>query len=282
VNDVALGHATKQTWNEPGKWIWSKEPVHKPLIGTEAFERAQALQRARGSKDERSPRRTPRGYALRGVMRCGICGRKMQGSWNNGKPHYRCTFLSEYAAKNKIDHPASVYLREEQLLPKLDAWLSRKFDPIAFASAVREFEAARPEEPKRDESAQQEIAECDAKLSQHRAALEAGADPVLVTSWMKETQAKRALAEARLRKSAGRRRMTKEEIMNLVTELGGIMQALKDADPADKAEIYGRIGLTLTYHPQEKRVAAEARPGSIMYVGACPRGDLNPHALNGH
>jgi hypothetical protein len=50
------------------------------------------------------------------------------------------------------------------------------------------------------------------------------------------------------------------------------MQALKSADPADKAEIYRRIGLTLTYHPQEKRVAAEARPNSIMYVGACPRG----------
>jgi len=48
--------------------------------------------------------------------------------------------------------------------------------------------------------------------------------------------------------------MTQDEIMNLVTELGGIMRALKDADPADKAEIYRRIGLTLTYHPQEKRV----------------------------
>ncbi len=54
------------------------------------------------------------------------------------------------------------------------------------------------------------------------------------------------------------------------------MQALKDADPADKAEIYSRIGLTLTYYPQEKRVAAEARPESIMYVRECPRRDLNP------
>jgi hypothetical protein len=49
------------------------------------------------------------------------------------------------------------------------------------------------------------------------------------------------------------------------------MQALKGADPADRAEIYRRIGLTVTYHPAEKRVAAEARPNSIMYVGACPR-----------
>ena len=63
--------------------------------------------------------------------------------------------------------------------------------------------------------------------------------------------------------------------MNLVTELSGLMQALKGADPADKAEIYRRIGLTLTYHPQEKRVAAEARPNSIMYVGACPRADTH-------
>ena len=196
----------------------------------------------------------------------------MQGSWNNGKPHYRCTFLSQYAAKNKVNHPTSVYLREEQLLPQIDGWLSRKFDPVAFTAAVREFEAAHPGEPERDEEAQQEIVECDAKLRRHRAALEAGADPVLVTSWMKETQARRALAEARLKKPVRRRRMTQEEITDLVTELGGLMQALKDADPADKAEIYRRIGLTLTYHPQEKRVAAEARPNSIMYVGACPRG----------
>ena len=201
----------------------------------------------------------------------------MQGSWNHGEPHYRCTFLSEYAAKNKISHPASLYLREEQLLPHVDQWLSRKFDPIALASTVRELEAAQADEPKPDESAQREIAECDAKLRQHRAALEAGADPVLVTSWMNEVQAKRATAEARLRKPAGRRRMTRDEITSLVKALGDVMRVIKDADPADKAEIYSQLGLTLTYHPDEKRVVAEARPASLVYVGACPRGDLNPN-----
>jgi len=52
------------------------------------------------------------------------------------------------------------------------------------------------------------------------------------------------------------------------------MRVLKDADPADKAEIYSQLGLTLTYHPNEKRVVAEARPASIVYVGACPRTEL--------
>ena len=56
---------------------------------------AQRLTPGLGPTSEQSPRSTPRGYALRGIMRCGISGRKMQGSWNNGKPHYRCTFLSQ-------------------------------------------------------------------------------------------------------------------------------------------------------------------------------------------
>lgn len=38
------------------------------------------------------------------------------------------------------------------------------------------------------------------------------------------------------------------------------MRVPNDADPADKAEIYRQLGLTLTYHPNEKRVVAEARP----------------------
>jgi Asp-tRNA(Asn)/Glu-tRNA(Gln) amidotransferase C subunit len=45
---------------------------------------------------------------------------------------------------------------------------------------------------------------------------------------------------------------TEEEIMNLVTQLGSIMQALKQADPADKAEVYSRLSVMLTYHPNEK------------------------------
>ncbi len=200
----------------------------------------------------------------------------MQGSWNHDRPHYRCTFLSEYAAKNKVNHPPAVYVREDQLLPELDSWLSELFSPGALPQTVRELEAAQPEEPRPDEAALREVAECDARLRQHRAALEAGADPVLVTSWMSETQARRAVAEARLRKPSGRRRMTRDEITSLVTALGDVIRVLRDADPADKAEVYSRLGLTLTYHPGGKRVIAEVRPNLGVYVGECPRGDLNP------
>jgi site-specific DNA recombinase len=106
VADVALGFTSKQRWNDPAQWIWSDRPVHEPLIDTATFERAKALRETRGGTRQRAPRRTPGPYALRGLLFCGICHRRMQGSWNNHAAYYRCMFLSEYAAANKVDHPA--------------------------------------------------------------------------------------------------------------------------------------------------------------------------------
>ena len=55
--------------------------------------------------------------------------------------------------------------------------------------------------------------------------------------------------------------MTQEEITNLVKALGDLMIVLSKADPADKAEVYEQLGLTLTYDPAAKRVKAKTRPG---------------------
>ena len=44
----------------------------------------------------------------------------------------------------------------------------------------------------------------------------------------------------------------------MVNALGDLMTVLSEADPADKAEVYQQLGLTLTYDPAAKRVKAEA------------------------
>jgi hypothetical protein len=38
VDDVGLGHTTKLRWNESGKWIWSEQVVHPPIIDRETFD----------------------------------------------------------------------------------------------------------------------------------------------------------------------------------------------------------------------------------------------------
>lgn len=104
-------------------------------MGIETYEPVQTRRHARSGRSERSPRRTPRPYALRGLP---YCRRRMKGSWNNDAAYYRCVFLSQYAAKNKTDHPKAVYLREDQLLPSLDRWLAGQFSPHALPQTGRE------------------------------------------------------------------------------------------------------------------------------------------------
>jgi DNA invertase Pin-like site-specific DNA recombinase len=138
VNDVALGCMTKLKWNDPGEWVWSQRPAQEAIVDEDTFRQAQALRSAPG-RGEYAPRRTPRPYLLRGILRCGICGRKMQGCWNHGLPHYRCRPQAQETASGSAPHLKSVYLREDRIIPHLDNWLSRKFDPAALPATMLEL-----------------------------------------------------------------------------------------------------------------------------------------------
>ena len=67
-------------------------------------------------------------------MVCAACGRRMQGNWNHGRAHYRCRFPNEYAVGNNIDHPLTVYVRENAVLDPLDTWLAQAFAPVELSS----------------------------------------------------------------------------------------------------------------------------------------------------
>ncbi|MFE9650887.1 hypothetical protein ACFYO0_43750 [Streptomyces sp. NPDC006365] len=45
----------------------------------------------------------------------------------------------------------------------------------------------------------------------------------------------------------------------MITSLGNIRDALADADPQDKADVYQNLGLRLTYEPGKQLVRAEAQ-----------------------
>ncbi|MEU8252115.1 hypothetical protein [Nonomuraea sp. NPDC048916] len=61
--------------------------------------------------------------------------------------------------------------------------------------------------------------------------------------------------------------------MELIPRLAEMTDVLKEADPADRNDLYAQMGLYLVYDPSERVVAVEARPS--MYRSTCPRGDLN-------
>ncbi|WP_328418430.1 zinc ribbon domain-containing protein [Micromonospora sp. NBC_00389] len=251
-------------WNPPDKWVISKEITHPLIIDDPTFEQAQTLlKRHRLGLDIPQRQRPARNaYVFRGLIYCAACQRRMQGQYNHGAAYYRCRFPQEYALANEVSHPRNVYLREDALTDPLDTWLATAFDPDRLEKTITVMADAQlgKRASPAIAAARTTIAECDAKLERYRAALDAGADPSVVSSWIAQTQAERTRAETDLHTpdSAAPRRMTQEEITTLVQALGHIVTVLHDADPADKAEVYRQLGLRLTYHPQTQTVHAKA------------------------
>jgi site-specific DNA recombinase len=283
VDDVALGHETRMRWNTADAWVWSTEVVHEPLVDTETFEHAQQLLAAKGAgRKTRERHRTRHPYALRGLLLCGVCDRRMQGQWNHNEAYYRCRYPQEYALANTLDHPRNVYLAERDVLPRLDNWLAQAFTPTRLEMTIDQLYEAQDNQPSTTDDADAVVADCDDKLARYRQALEAGADPALVAAWTAEVQARKAEALARKRSRRQQQRMTRAEIQGLVDQLGNIHVAISATDPTDKAEIYRHLNLRLTYQPEDRLIRAETtlHPGA-WGSGECPRGDLNPHPLAG-
>jgi hypothetical protein len=281
INDVTLGHTTKMRWNDDDKWIYSDQIVHPAIVDDETFGQARQLLAAKNARQvERRPRTSPRPYPLRGLLFCGMCQRRMQGTWNNNQAYYRCTYPSQYARTNHVQHPRTVYLREAEIMPELDGWLGRELDPARLPGTLADLaDNEQDATPPEVISLRDEIAELDRKLTSYRATLDAGADPAVVSQWITETQAKKLATETRLRAQLGSkaddrpRRMTAEEITAMITTITDLITILRAADPADKAELYAQLGLRLTYRPGPRTVTVRSEIGRTCTKGACPRGD---------
>ncbi len=280
VDDVALGHETKMRWNDPNVWLRSTAPSHPAIVTPETYQLAQDVFAAGGRGKRKMPRTTPRPYQLRGLVYCGLCERRMQGNFNHGLPHYRCRFPNEYALANHVEHPLTVYLRENQVIPSLDRWLAKIFQPGQIEDTITTLTDAQPEDHPENPAELRTIADCDRKLAAYRATLDAGGDPAIISEWIAQTQTEKKLAESKLRQRDSKtKRLTREQIHHIVTTLTDITQVIHDAAPADKAEIYSKLGLRLIYHPGKAAVLVEARPGLVCTKYVSEGGLEPPHPI---
>src|SRR6266545_5121928 len=172
---------------------------------------------------------SPRPYALRGRLWCGLCRRRLQGQWVREEAYYRCRYPTEYAQSAGFEHPINVYLREADLVPKLDPWLARLTSRANIEATCRRLAAAHAQP--RDgadagrRAAQQALADCQRKLARHRAALEAGGDPTVINQWIAETtqqqrQAQHTLDGLRAAACTNRQQVDPSMVRALLEEMG--------------------------------------------------------------
>jgi site-specific DNA recombinase len=272
VNDVALGNTTIVRWNPKQRWVVSTDVVHPPLIDTAVFEEAQQILHGRGTGPgrEHKKHRSRHPYVLKGLVYCAICQRRMQGQRSNGEAYYRCRYAQEYALANQINHPRNVYLRERDLVTPLDHALASAFTPARIEDTVTRLADSQNPPATDDHTTQQvnaQLARCDKKLASYRAALDAGADPSVVTAWITEIQNERRTIQQRLTTAQPepRQRLTRDQISALVQQVGELTTALAEADPTDRSEVYRQLGLKLTYDPEQQKVHVQAQPDADSY-----------------
>lgn len=262
VEDVAAGHQSRLRWNDPSEWVWSAETMHEPIIDPETFAEAQRRVGAGHHRSAvRKPRRTARPYVLRGLIHCGVCGHRMQGTQAHGSLRYRCRVPTEYGLANELlPHPKAVYVREDMILERLDEWLARAFDPenidatcaaMAAAGAPDDTDAATLD------AARRKLIDCDDRLGKYRRQIEAGTDPVLVGGWIAEVQGERLAAERTIA-SASHRGTPDAAALRSMIEGIDVVSMLAAANPAAKSEVYADLGIRLTYRPDRRVVSVEA------------------------
>ena len=156
--------------------------------------------------------------------------------------------------------------------------MAEAFAPRRIEQSLTALQDAQPDHTPAIEAAQRTIAECERKLARHRAALEAGADPALVVTWSQEVQQQRTVAQARLTNLTSHhdanQRLSRDDIHAMMDTLGGLLNALRHAASADKAEIYRELGVRLTYNHTDHTVLAETRPTSSVCVVSVSEGGL--------
>ena len=262
VDDVGLGHETRMRWNDTTQWIWSREPVHDALVTIEEFEAVQAMF-GTNKRTRRAPTQG-RSYQLAGLMRCGKCGRRMQGQWNHGRAYYRCMFTEDYPGCD--DHPKSIYVKESAVVDGLNRFLDEKFneDIDRTVEALAGNDEPNPEAEQRQAELRARIADCDRRLERYRTALEFAEGEIgSIAKWITEVERERNTLQVQLGRSVPGGKLSKPQIRALVDALRDIVTLLAEADEDDRNELYQQLGVSLTYHA-DGRVLVEALPRGVM------------------
>jgi hypothetical protein len=117
-------------------------------------------------------------------------------------------------------------------------------------------------------------------LDTYRRALDAGADPTVVSGWINQTEAERLRLQRRLaveRSPQAAAAITPDELAALIDSVGEVAAVLDEGDDTDKADLYRRLGLRLTFNPEARIVEAETHVEPERWATDCVEGGDTNH-----
>ena len=137
MNDPAAGNVTRMSPAPASEVVETEGTV--PAIVSELVWRQAQTDRAPATLGPRPDRPQHTRYALRGLLICARCGRRMQGHTVNRRGSservgYQCTYRNDYPGDDS--HPKTLFVAEHQVLPALDEWLADLSSPERLDATV--------------------------------------------------------------------------------------------------------------------------------------------------
>lgn len=277
-DDVSAGYVVRFRKSDPGTVVRSRRQSHPEIVSVETFAQAQLLRRSRGAggmrgiaKLERDRPTSKNVYLLKGLIRCEICGRKMQGAPIRKAVYYRCIARTLAPGSPALEsHPKTVNLREDVVMPALNGWLCQVFDPANRDDTVAALVASQGGTHSTGrEAIEKRLADAESRLRRHQAAIEAGVNPAAVVEAINTAQAEREAARAELQHLPKPTVIEAAEVYARLDSMDDVARALNSRTPERITQVYRDLGVQLSYDNEKEAVVVTASP---RVSNVCVRG----------
>ena len=278
LDDVSAGHVVRFRRAAPERVVRSRRPAHPEIVSVETFTQAQLVRRSRAAggmrgiaKLDRERAAAKHTYLLKGLVRCEICTRRMQGAAIRKGSYYRCIARTLAPGSAMLaDHPKTVNLREDVVTPPVNAWLCKVFDPENRDETVAALVGTQEVQPdSRRAAVERRLKDATAKLRRHQAAIDAGVDPAALVEPMNFAQAERHAAEAELEHLPDAATVDVAEVYAMLDSLGDVARHLNSRSPERITRVYRDLGLEVAYDNKKETVDVTVSP---RVVNVCVRG----------
>ncbi len=263
------------------EWIWSPTPSHEAIVPKELFdtvtERAKRnevhpRQRAPHTYPQRTEHRKGRLYPLRGRVRCGLCGRRMEGSHQKGNNWYRCRFVYNRGAiaADAAGHPRALGIKEETILAELQDFMGRRLfgpDRLRFLRAELAKSVASDWQDHDEELAklEKEREQLQRSLYRQTLRLEEHDDPShpvvqAAKQRIEEITSRHAAVQEAIDNLKGAKPVgiRPDEIEAMLQAIPDLRPTLRSADAAELAEICEVFQITAVYDKAERTIELSA------------------------
>lgn len=275
-DNVSEGHVVRFRRASSERIVRSRRPAHPAIVSVAQFTEVQLLRRSRAAGGLDSRRKLERGakatkwpYALKGMVRCALCGRRMEGtprrSKNESRTYYRCAARSIAPGSAVLSsHPKNVYLAERAVIGPLNAWIGRLFDREHRSETIRRLAEAGSEASGVDDSrlrqAKKKLADAETCMRRLQLSIEAGVEPAAVADALNRALEEREAARADLDRVPTTNVLNEKKIAEIVDGLGNVAELLNSADPSELAALYAALRLEMVYNAAAKIVGVSIRP----------------------